>query len=97
MKSKRIIVLTIGIIAILVIGSLTVTILYYHHHPSALKTLIERSVSKSTGSSVTIGDLSYSIRPLSFEAKGIIIKPGPDQHGFHAAISDLKADMILVG
>ncbi|MBW2172499.1 MAG: hypothetical protein JRF69_11095, partial [Deltaproteobacteria bacterium] len=97
MTSRRIILLTICVIAILVIGSLTATILYYHHHPSALKTLIEKSVSASTGTSLTIGDLSYSISPLSVRAKGIILEPGKDQHGFYAAISDLKADMVIAG
>ena len=97
MTSKRIILLTIGALAILVLGSVTATILYYHHHPSALKTLIERSVSGSTGTSLTISDISYSITPLSVEAKGIVVEPGAGQHGFYAAIPDFKADMILAG
>jgi len=97
MTSKRIILLTSCIIPILVIGSLTATILYYHHHPSALKMLIEKSVSGPTGTSLVIGDLSYSISPLSVQAKGIVLEPGAGQHGFYAAIPDLKADMVVTG
>jgi hypothetical protein len=97
MTSRRIILLTICVIAILVIGSVTATILYYHRHPSALKTMIERSVSASTGSSLTIGDLSFSISPLYVRAKNVSLEPGSDQYGFYAAIPDLSVDMVLVG
>jgi hypothetical protein len=97
MTSKRIILLTICVLAILVLGSLTATILYYYHHPSALKRLIERSVSRSTGTSLTIGDLSYSTSPLSVQARGIICEPSEGQHGFYASVPDVKADMVLTG
>lgn len=97
MTSKRIVFLAICIIAIFVLGSLTGTILYYYHHPSAIKALIERSLSTSTGTSFKIKDLAYSIQPLSIEARGITVEPGNGQHGFYLAIPDLKADMVLIG
>jgi len=97
MTSKRIILISFCIIAILVLGSLIGTILYYYHHPSAVKTLLERSLSRATGTSLTVKALSYSIKPLSIQAKGIIIEAGESQHGFHIEIPNLKTDMALVG
>jgi hypothetical protein len=47
--------------------------------------------------SLTIGELSYSISPLSIQAKGVILEPGTDQQGFYGTIPDLKADMVLEG
>jgi hypothetical protein len=95
--SKRIIFWIICIVAIFIFGSLTGTILYYYRHPSAIKGLIERSLSTSTGTSFKIKDLAYSIQPLSIEARGITVEPGNGQHGFYLEIPDLKADMVLAG
>jgi hypothetical protein len=96
MGSKRKTLIALFFVVVL-IGSLVGAILYYYHHPPAMRTLIERSLSRSTGASLKIEDLSYSIQPLSLQAKGITVKPGKNQSGFHISIPDLKADIQLKG
>jgi hypothetical protein len=97
MRPKRKILIAFCIIAILFLGSLAGTILYYYHHPQAVKALIERSLSRSIGASFTVKDLSYSIKPMSIQAQGIIVKPGKNQSGFHLEIPNLRVDVNLIG
>ena len=70
---------------------------YYYHHPSSIKSLIEKSISRSTGTSFTIKNLSYSLKPLKIRAKGITFKPAGKQHGFYLEIPDFNADITLEG
>jgi len=81
----------------LIIISFCGIIFYYYHHPSSIKTLIEKSVSRLTGTSLTIKDLSYSLKPLKIQAKGITFKPVGKQHGFYLKIPDFYADIALKG
>ncbi|MCP4667726.1 MAG: hypothetical protein GY849_15325 [Deltaproteobacteria bacterium] len=73
------------------------TVMYYYSHPSATKGLIEKGVSSATGTSLTIKDLSYSLKPFSIQAKGVTIKPGKNLAGFHLEIHDVKVDLALEG
>lgn len=97
MRSKKKILIVLGILAILSTGFLVGTILYYYHHPAATKGLLERSLSRSVGASLRIRDLSYSLKPLSIRAKGIVVEPGQNQHGFYLEVPSIKADMTLLG
>jgi len=97
MRPKRRILIACCIIVILFLGSLAGTILYYYYHPQAVKALIEKSVSSSIGASFTVKDLSYSIKPMSIQAQGIIVKPGKNQNDFHLEVSNFRADADLVG
>ncbi|MBW1912841.1 MAG: hypothetical protein JRI43_06725, partial [Deltaproteobacteria bacterium] len=97
MRIKKKILLIFCITALLFLTSLGGIILYFYTHPSAVKPFIEKSISRSTGISLTINDLSYSLKPLRILAEGVILKPGEDLPGFHMEILDLKADINLEG
>ncbi len=73
------------------------TLLYYYHKPSSFKSLIEKSISHATGTSLTIQEIFYSFNPLRVEARGIQIKPGNDLKGFCLEISNVFSDMVLEG
>jgi hypothetical protein len=97
MRPKRRILIACCIIVILFLGSLAGTILYYYHHPQAVKALIEKSLSSSIDASFTVKDLAYSVKPMSIQAQGVIVKPGKNQSGFHLEIPNLRADADLIG
>ena len=79
------------------IGSLSGIGVWYYHHPSNIKSLVEKSISRYTGTSCTIKTLSYSLDPPMVEARGIIIDQGEIQEGFHLEIQGLRADIGLEG
>jgi hypothetical protein len=96
MKVKKILVILCFII--LVFGaSLCGAILYFYYHPYAVKPFIERTVSRSTGTSFTIKTLSYSLRPLRVKAEGITLRAPEDENGLHLEIPSMEADMALSG
>ena len=94
-KNKLLLIFCIGVL--LIMASLCGAMLYYYFHPSAVKALIEKSISRSTGTSFEIKNLSYSLKPLRILAKGILFKPGEDLRGFYLEIPELIADMSLEG
>ncbi|UCF86005.1 MAG: hypothetical protein JSV50_10335 [Desulfobacteraceae bacterium] len=97
MKIKRKTIVIFCIAALLLLGVLCGTILYYFFNPPAVKALIEKSIARSTGTSCKIQSLSYSLKPLKIRAKGVLLKPGEDLRGFHLDIPELIADMSLEG
>lgn len=62
-----------------------------------MKALIEKSIARSTGTSLEIKSLSYSLKPLRLLAKGILFKPGEDLRGFYLEIPELIVDMSVEG
>lgn len=94
---RKIKYLAFCIVCLLIMASFSGIILYYYYHPSSIKSLIEKSISRSTGTSFTIKNLSYSVKPLKIRAKGITFKPAGKQHGFYLEIPDFKADIALEG
>jgi hypothetical protein len=97
MGLQRKIILTFCIAALLFFMSLTGTILYYYYHPSSIKPLIEKSISRYTGSLFQIKNLSYSIRPLNVRLEGITLKPLDNHEGFHLEIPRLDSRMAVEG
>ncbi len=97
MKAKKKIILGLGLTLLLILGAFCASVFYYYSHPAAAKSLIEKSLARATGCSLSIEVLSYSLNPLQVRAKGIVFKPGRDHKGFHLEIPDLKADMDLEG
>jgi hypothetical protein len=93
----RKIALVLSVTSILLGTCLVGLILYCYYHPSKIKGLVESSISASTGALCTIDDLSYAITPLKLEAKGILLKPGENQRGFHLEIPALTAEAKLIG
>ena len=97
MRAKKKILIAFCLIALLLLASLGGAILYYYSHPPAAKSLIEKAVSRYTGTSFTIKTLSYSLEPANIRAKGIISEPLENQPGSYLEISDLEADIALEG
>ncbi|MCD6294508.1 MAG: hypothetical protein J7M20_06175, partial [Deltaproteobacteria bacterium] len=71
--------------------------LYYYTHPPKVKALVEKAVSRTTGASISIQHLSYSLNPIKIHAKGITFQPAGEENGFSAQIQDVMADCVLDG
>jgi hypothetical protein len=96
-KTKTKIILIILIAAFILLASLGGTLLYYYSHPAAAKEFIEKSISRSTGSTFSIEKLSYSINPIRIRAEGILLDPGDKLSGLHLKIPDITAEICLEG
>lgn len=84
---------TVLLILVLLIG----TLIYFYHHPAAIKPFIENAVSRTAGASFKVDSLFYSLSPLQIRAEGIRLVPGTDLKGVSLAIPSLVADMALEG
>ena len=71
--------------------------LYYYTHPPMVKPLIEKAASRTTGASVSIQHLSYSLNPIKIHAKGISFQPVGEESGLSVQIQDFVADCALNG
>jgi hypothetical protein len=71
--------------------------LYLYHHPDQVKPMIERSLSASTGASCTIKTLSFSLKPMVLEARGILFKPLKSKKTFSMEVRSIRADMKIDG
>jgi hypothetical protein len=92
-KRKLFILLVLGLVLALCTG--IAAVLYYAKSPDALKALVEGSLSKATGAQCTIGELNYSLNPLSIRAKNIqLIHP---VQNFHLDIPSLATELSLQG
>ncbi|KPK25266.1 MAG: hypothetical protein AMK69_14770 [Nitrospira bacterium SG8_3] len=84
-------------IAVLILACLFVVLYYYWQHPSAIKSQIEKSVSVATGTSLTIGELSFSLSPIRVHAKNIKVSPGKTTGGFELTVPELVGHFSLSG
>ena len=84
-------------IAVLVLACLLVALFYLWKHPSAMKLKIEKSVSAATGTSLTLGELSFSLSPLRVHAKNIKVSPGKTTGGFELTVPELVGHFSLSG
>ncbi|MBU2652421.1 MAG: hypothetical protein KKA81_15945, partial [Bacteroidetes bacterium] len=94
---KRKIIFSLGIAILVLFGASSAVFLYLYHNPDYVKALLAREISRYAKSSLTIGDLSYSLHPLKIRARGIVFSPLDKGSGFHLQIPDLIADMTLEG
>jgi len=85
--------ITLGVVAILV----SATGLYLYYHPDLVKPIFVRSLSASTGASCSIKKVSYSLKPMVLEAKGISFKPLKDGQAFSMEIPFIRVDMAVEG
>lgn len=97
MKRKKKLLITLGVSLLLILTSIVGTFFYYYSHPDSVEQLITKFVSKSTGMTCTIKNLSYSLDPLMVRADEITLGTYEDQTGLHLRLSDLTADMALAG
>jgi hypothetical protein len=85
--------IALGVVVVLVSG----TGVYLYSHPDFVKPIFERSLSASTGASCTVEKLSYSLKPMVLEAKGISFKPLKAGRAFSMKIPFIRADMKVEG
>lgn len=81
----------------LVLTGLAGTLFYLYRHPASIKPFIEKAVSRAAGASLTIDDLSYSLRPLRIQGAGIRLEPGEALKGVTLHIPAVTADMAVEG
>ena len=86
-----------GIALLVVVLLLSGIGLYLYYHPDQVKPMIERSLSASTGTSCTIKTLSYSLKPMVLEARGILFKPLKSKKTFSMEVRSIRADMKIDG
>jgi len=84
-------------ITLLVLACLLAVLYYYWQHPTAIKSQIEKSVSVATGTSLTLGELSFSLSPLRVHAKDIKFSPGKTTGGFELTVPELVGHFSLSG
>ncbi|MBN2122722.1 MAG: hypothetical protein JW821_00375, partial [Deltaproteobacteria bacterium] len=70
---------------------------YYTRNPSKIKPLAEEILSRSTGTTCTIEDLTYGAGPLSIAATRIHMKPKGGGEGFSLEIPSLRVNLSLEG
>lgn len=93
-RKKKLFLFLFGF-ALLVSASLLSAALFYYYRPAKTKALIEESISRITGTVCTIEELSYSMRPPTVRAKGVLLV-GHIQ-GFLLEIPELSAGIALRG
>jgi len=71
--------------------------LYGYTHPSVVKALMEKAVSRATGAAFSVEHLDYSLNPIQIRAKGILFQPVGQGDGFYGEIEDFMADCALKG
>ncbi|NTV58003.1 MAG: hypothetical protein HGA74_12055, partial [Deltaproteobacteria bacterium] len=92
-KRKFFILLGLGLVLALCTGAAVV--FYYAESPDALKALIERSISRATGTQCTISEFAYSLNPLSLRARGIQLVDHVQR--FQLDVAELVTELSLQG
>jgi hypothetical protein len=95
MSRKRKIFILLGLGLVLALCTGVAAVFYYAKSPGALKALLERSISRTTGAQCTIGEFAYSLNPLSIRARDIRLID-PVQH-FHLEVPELTTELSLQG
>jgi hypothetical protein len=89
--------LVLSIVLCIVVILVSGTGLYLYYHPDLVKPIFERSLSASTGTSCSIEKLSYSLKPMIMEAKGISFKPLKAGQALSMKIPFIRVDMGVEG
>jgi len=92
-KRKFFILLGLGLVLALCTGGAVV--FYYAESPGALKALIERSISRTTGTQCTIREFAYSVNPLSLRAREIQLVDHVQR--FQLDVAELVTELSLQG
>ena len=96
MKTRKTLLIFFGIfLSILMLG--VGAGIYYYTHPTDVKILIEKSVSRATGASFSIQHLDYSLNPIQINAKGISFEPAGEGNRFSVEIRDFATNCFLRG
>jgi len=97
MKSVKKIILFLFLGLILLLGFGVFSIFYFYGHPQTIKPAIEKVLSRTTGTLVTINRLSWSVRPIRIIASGITLKPVKKSDIYRVDISSLAIDISFDG
>ncbi|MGA8179798.1 MAG: hypothetical protein WB792_07035 [Desulfobacterales bacterium] len=89
--------LVLSIVPCIVVVLVSGTGLYLYYHPDLVKPVFERSLSASTGTSCTIEKLSYSLKLMTMEAKGISLRPSKAGQALSVKIPSIRVDMGVEG
>ncbi len=95
MSRKRKTLILFGLLLVLTLCAGVAAVFYYAESPGALKALVERSISRATGTQCTISEFSYSLNPLSVRARGIQLIDHVQR--FHLDVPELATELSLHG
>lgn len=95
-KAKKTLLVALALL-FLCLASLAGAVLYLYHHPSKVKPLVERSLSRVTGTSTTLGELSFGVNPLRVSAGAIRMNPPEGGPEFQLDIPSCDLTMGLEG
>ena len=96
MKRKRILIAVILIVGAVVCGT-AAAVVYYYTHPNSLAPVIERFVSRATGTRCTIEGWAVDLSPLRVRVEGIRCEPPEGSDLFRAELSRVGAKLTLEG
>ena len=95
MSKKRRLLILLGGTLLLALSAVVAVMLYYAESPGELKTLVEQSISRATGTECSIQELSYSLNPLFIHARGIQVID--HVQGFSLEIPELTTTLSFQG
>ncbi|KPJ75750.1 MAG: hypothetical protein AMJ54_14000, partial [Deltaproteobacteria bacterium SG8_13] len=95
-KIRRLFLVLAGVL-LAAVAALTIGVVYLARNPSAVKPLVEKTLSVQTGASVRIERLNLGTDPLRLDAQGISVSPGGATDGFHLYAAALTVRANLSG
>jgi hypothetical protein len=95
MSKKRRLLILLGVTLLLALSAVVTVVLYYAESPGELKTLVEQSISRATGTECSIQEFSYSLNPLFIHARGIQVID--HVRGFSLEIPELTTTLSFQG
>jgi hypothetical protein len=97
MRFIKKIVMISGLFLCLIVITFSGISLYLYYHPERIKSMVEKSLSATAGSSCTIESLFFSLRPLVLESRGIAFETKGPEYAFSMDIPFIRADMGIGG
>jgi len=95
MTKKRKILILLGAALLLAFGAVSAVVLYFVESPGQVRALVEKSISRATGTECSIRELSYSLHPLFLHARGIELID--HAQWFYLEIPELVMELSLQG
>ena len=93
---KCLILILIGLSGTCLITLLLIGV-YFYRHPSRVKDLAAEHFLSLTGLEVSVGKLSYSLKPLHLRARDIDVRPVADGNDVELQLGFLAVDARLIG
>ncbi|MBW2016132.1 MAG: hypothetical protein JRJ01_04730 [Deltaproteobacteria bacterium] len=96
-KTTRNILLALALALLLALSGLAGSLLYLYNHPLLVKSFLEKALSSTSGASLSIEELSYSLDPANITLRGIHLGPGTKLRGLQLDVSLLSTGLHLKG